>query len=88
MTEEREPRAVWYCIDCHGPTPLDDVVMRTASGKCMCARCWQHEVTGHPIDAADLARAYALAAEPEPEPAPAEEPPAALLGYGGEAGCD
>ncbi len=86
MTEETiDTRAVWYCIQCHHPTPLDDVVIRTASGRCMCATCWKHELRDHPIDAHDLDRALALVKEP----AVAEEPPPELLGYPNIAeGCD
>ncbi len=83
MAEELDTRAIWFCIECHHPTPLDDVVIRTSSGKCMCARCWKLEVQDHPIDAHDLDRAYALVASNEPA-----EPPAELLGYDIAEGCD
>ncbi len=33
------------CIICHFPTELDDVVIPTAGGRCLCLRCYSR-VTG------------------------------------------
>jgi len=58
---DQEARTVWYCIDCHRPTALEDTMIRTVSGKCLCLRCWQLDREVHPLDASDLAWAQRMA---------------------------
>ncbi len=34
---------MWTCSICHFATELDDVVVRTASDRCICLRCFDRE---------------------------------------------
>ncbi len=34
------------CVICHFPTPLDDVVLPSGSGQCICLRCFLRETGG------------------------------------------
>jgi hypothetical protein len=34
---------MWTCTICHFETVLDDVVVSTASGQCICLRCFGRE---------------------------------------------
>jgi hypothetical protein len=35
------------CQICHFATERDDIVLRFASGTCLCLRCYHHETASH-----------------------------------------
>lgn len=40
---------MFACIQCHHPTPLDDVQLAMSDGsRCICYRCWRASVTAQP----------------------------------------
>ena len=41
---------MWTCIICRFGTELDDVVVPTAAGQCICLRCYGRETgSAHPM---------------------------------------
>jgi hypothetical protein len=57
------------CLICHFETPLDDAVAPTASGRCVCLRCFIRETRTERAMPASLQRelSAATAAAEDPE---------------------
>jgi hypothetical protein len=50
------------CLICHFETPLDDAVAPTASGRCVCLRCFMRETHTERTMPSSLQRELAAAA--------------------------
>jgi hypothetical protein len=57
---------MWTCIICRFATELDDVVVATGHGACVCLRCFDRETDGaKPMPKALRRQLTALLAQPE-----------------------